>query len=120
MKNKAEDLCYSMDGESYYDYCTVMDNLKEYHAVGDKVEIWEATSRRFKHVDFIIPRDIIDNIKERAYDECGEVAEDYLSEITKDQINDLESHVAEWFEKNTVNIKFYGVENEHKIEIVVE
>jgi len=119
MQNK-EDLCYSTNNELYYDYCTVMDNLKEYHAVGDKVEIWEANAKRFKHSDFINSRYIIESIKERAYDECGEVAEDYLSDLTKDQINDLQDHISKWFEKNAGNIEFYGVENEHKIEVIVE
>ena len=54
-----------------------------------------------------------------AMDRCGEIAEEYLNEITEDQKKDLEKHIADWFDKNA-KLNFYGVENPRKIVVIVE
>lgn len=117
MENKEQ--VYSTNNETYTDYCSMMDDLREYHGIGESVEVWEADKKEWKHSDFIYAAHLIDDMQAAAMDECGEVTEEYLNELTKDQKTDLENHIAEWFNKNA-KLDLYGVENERKIVVIVE
>lgn len=118
MANKEQ--VYSRDGERYTDYKNLMESLVyAYYDIGESVEVWEADKVIWKHSDFIDIDDLIDDMQTAAMDECGEVAEEYLDEITKEQLTDLRNHIAEWFNKNA-KLDFYGVENEKKIVVIVE
>ena len=117
MENKEQ--CYSVDNERYSDYEDVMYELTEYYDIGESVEVWEAYKVVWNHSDFIDVDDLIYRMQENAVDCCGEVGEEYLNELTEDQKEDLKKHIADWFNKNS-KINFYGVENEHKIMVVVE
>ena len=117
MENKEQ--CYSVDNETYNSWENLMDDLQEFYDIGESVEVWEADKKEWNHADFIYAAHMIDDMQTAAMDECGEVAEEYLNELTKDQKTDLEKHIAEWFSKNA-KINFYGVENPRKIMVVVE
>lgn len=119
MENDHNNKCYSIDDERYSDYDDLMSDLREYHDVGETVEVWEADLKICSHIDFIDVYDLIYRMQSNADDERGEVAEGYLSELTYEQKHDLKNHIAEWFNKNT-KMEFCGVENEHKITVVVE
>ena len=119
MQNKPQEQIYSIDGSHYFDYEDLMNELREYNNVGEEVEVFEADEKEYHHTDFINVYDLIDNMQSRAMDECGEVAEEYLNEITDEDKCDLAMHIAEWFNKRA-KIDFYGVENERKIMVIVE
>ncbi len=112
MENKEQ--VYSRDNEIYSSYEDMMHELTEYYDIGEEVEVWEADKKEWNHADFINVDDLIYNMQTDAMDECGEVAEEYLNELTVDQKDELEIYIAEWFDKHA-KLNFYGVENEHKI-----
>lgn len=117
MENKEQ--VYSRAGEKYGSYKDLMDDLKEFYFKGEEVEVFEADKVEFKHSDFIDVDDLIYDMQTSAADECGEVAEEYLNELTDTQKMDLEHHIAEWFNKHA-KLNFYGVENARKIMVIVE
>lgn len=119
MQNKTQEQVYSIDGSHYFDYEDLMNELREYNNKGEEVEVFEADKKPYIHADFINVDDLIDGMQTRAMDECGEIAEEYLNEITEEDKCDLAMHIASWFNKHD-KINLYGVENERKIMVIVE
>lgn len=64
---------------------------------------------------------ILERIQENAYDEAGEAADDYLDDVTKEQIaelqNMLDDVLKEWFTKHRYYPAFYAVDNIETIEV---
>ena len=107
------------DGEKWTDYEDLMNDLKEHYNIGEIVQVWEADKKEWKHSDFINLESILQDIQFAAMDECGEVAEEYLNGLSDKKKDELKDHIADWFVQNG-KINFYGVENEHRIVVVVE
>ncbi len=59
---------------------------------------------------FLDAGDIIEQMTDRAYDEAGEYADEYLSEIKRSDINELQQIILEWLDKKA-SCNFYGVED---------
>ena len=117
MENKEQ--CYSLDESNYMSYEDMMHELQYSHNPGESVEVWEADKEIYQHKDFINIEVLIDSMQTLAVDECGEIAEEYLNELTFPQKYELERNIAEWFNKNA-KLNFYGFENQRKIMVVVE
>ena len=117
MVNKEQ--CYSLDNEKYKNYEDLMNELKEFYNISKEVEVWEADRVEWNHSDFINVDDLIHNMQTDAMDECGEVAEEYLNDVTDEKKEALKNHISNWFYANA-KLNFYGVENEKKIVVVVE
>jgi hypothetical protein len=117
MENKEQ--VYSRDGERYGSYEYLMGDLKEFYFKGEEVEVFEADKVEFKHSDFIDVDDLIYDMQTSAADECGEVAEEYLDDLTDQQKLNLRDTIAAWLSVNAKR-NFYGVENEHKTVVIVE
>lgn len=64
---------------------------------------------------------VIENIQNDMYGEYGEVAEDYLDDVTKEHLSELEDQLNEvfykWQEKYNYKPTFYGVINEEIIKV---
>lgn len=54
---------------------------------------------------------LIDAIQENAYDEVGDVAEDYLSDCNYKKQQELEKIICDWFKKNNFEPTFYAVDD---------
>ncbi len=119
MQNKTQEQFYSIDGELFLDYKKLMCRLREYYNIGEEVEVFEADKKEYSHLDFINGYGVIEDMQTMAMDECGEIAEEYLNEITEEDKCDLAMHIASWFNKHD-KINLYGVENERKIMVIVE
>ena len=78
-------------------------------------EFWEGDKRPICAKDLIDVNSIIEDLSEAAYNICGEVAEDYLDDITKEQEQSLYEHVRNWLVYHKLLPEFYGVENIKKI-----
>ena len=56
---------------------------------------------------------VIEKIQNDAYSEYGEVAEEYLEDITKEQLNELDTVLNEayskWKEKHNIKTSFYNI-----------
>lgn len=78
--------------------------------VGKKVEVYP---------DSIDAEDIIESIQDRTYSEIGEVAEDYLDNLTKEQVEELQLGLEEvynkWLKKHSLGCNFFSVESEEII-----
>ena len=118
MENR-EQVCMLGDGEKWTDYDDLMSDLRDIFDIGREVEVWEADKVEWNHTDFINVDDLIYGMQDNAADKCGEVAEEYLNDLTDEKKDDLKNHIAEWFETNAM-INFHGIDNEHKIIVVVE
>lgn len=63
---------------------------------------------------------MLENISVSVYDEVGEVAEDYLNDVTKEHRSELEEKVnevvQEWMEKHKYKPNFFSVTNVEKID----
>ena len=103
-----KDYCYSHDGEYYYD--DIEDVVDMYECSYADAKIYRGTKKSFTHADFLSAGDIIEQMTDRAYDEAGEYADEYLSEIKRSDINELQQIILEWLDKKA-SCNFYGVEN---------
>lgn len=54
---------------------------------------------------------ILEGIAAGVYDQCGEVAEDYLDDVLEEHKNELESLIINWFEKYKYYPTCYSVGN---------
>lgn len=56
---------------------------------------------------------ILEDIRERVYNECGECAEDYLMDVTRKEKEELEEklnkELQEWLVKNKLEPGFYSI-----------
>lgn len=91
--------------------------------VGDHV--WTAIPKPIEPRQFL-PRveRILDDINERAYEECGEVAMDWLMDLSKEKIQDfketLHAAILAWMERNNELPYFWGVEQIQKHDVTPE
>ena len=66
--------------------------------------------------------DVIENIQNRVYSEHGEVAEEYLDDVTKEQLNELDEALNkvfnEWKDKYKFEPNFFTVEEIKEYDLV--
>lgn len=63
---------------------------------------------------------IIDNIQEQAWSECGDSADGFLNNVTKEHKEGLENLILDWFEKHNYKADFYTITNVDEIVLEVE
>jgi hypothetical protein len=68
---------------------------------------------------YVDPDSILENISQSVYDEVGEVAEDYLNDVRKEDYEVLESELQEvvqkWMDRFGYNPTFFKVVNIEKV-----
>ncbi|MDT2848779.1 hypothetical protein P7H60_06360 [Vagococcus carniphilus] len=72
---------------------------------------------------FVISADvnyIIENIQEQAYSECGDSADGFLEDVTKEHKEELENIILDWFDKHNYKANFYKILNVEEIVLEVE
>lgn len=92
---------WSTDGETYEDRCaSIEEAISEALNSGREFEVGQTL-----HIGQVIPvnaaklvdaHSVIEDLQVRAYDLCGEPAEDYLACATEEQRAQLESLIAAW------------------------
>lgn len=73
--------------------------------------IYVGEVRPMNHGMFIDGDRIVDGMRDAADGEAGEVAETYLEEIGSEEIKELETMLAEWFERKAGVVRFWLAEN---------
>lgn len=111
---------YSTNNEEFYSYEEVIEQLSNDYFSGEKVEIYEGTSKDYTHSDFFDVYKIVSLAQDRAYDEAGDSAEDYLDDFTAKKIEKLKKLILNFMNKNLKQPKFCSVENIKKITITIE
>lgn len=112
------DKCYSFNEEDFDgDLESVVHQIDDYE-VGKIVTAFEGDAVWEAAIDSLIRvGDIIEMVQERAYDHAGEVAEDYLKNVSVEAKNELHALLVGWFEKHKYNPNFYTVKNIRPIRV---
>lgn len=97
----ATEYSWSTDGETYLSRCeSIEEAISEALNSGGEFEVGQTL-----FIGLVIPVNVIrlvdadsviDDISVRAFDMCGESADDYLHNVTKEQRAQLESLIAAW------------------------
>ena len=103
--------CYSSDEEAYYrEFYDVLDGMD---GSGDELKVgmtyWEGEADLPKPSGFFSVDCLVENMQNRASDECGEWAETYMTDIPE-KIAELKSLIDGWLDSN-VKISFFSVKN---------
>ena len=115
------DKVYSLDGEKYYDWEDITSQIKSEHDVGEVICLYEADRVNHDNDEYIDYRQIIESISECAFDEGGELTEDYHDKIkaivNKDELQLL---ISDWLKSKGVTPEFFTAENVEETKYTVE
>lgn len=110
---------YSTDEETYRggegDRATALAVAIEEEGIEVGRTVWTGEVIKQQAGAFFGGRDTVEYMQERAYDEAGEFAEDWLADVTKEQEAELHDAIVkainEWADKHGLHPTFYTVEN---------
>ena len=75
------------------------------------VTIYKGVQKTQHFKSYFKAEDLLESINEYAYNECGDLAEDYLQALPQEVIDDLESSVCQWADKHKLNPTWFMVED---------
>lgn len=125
---KKLDLAYSTDEEVFnssgefncYEDAVLEAILEKDAEVGDTIFVGEKT----KHMPHICAENVIEDLSEQAYDECGEHAQDYLTEVKDSERLELENELNDvlqkWMDRFKHHPYFYLVKKVKRFEVTQE
>lgn len=70
--------------------------------------VWVGENTYYTAKDFINADDILEDIEERACDECGECSVDWLATLSEEKKQEFEKLIGDWIDTNAT-ISFYSV-----------
>ena len=105
-------LYYSLDEEEYHDIDCIAEQSEDDET---RLTVFVGEGIRPTQNQFIISVDICEEMQNRAYDEFDEYSEGYLVEVTKEQEEELNNLIVDWFDKNVKKPNFYRIENAKEI-----
>lgn len=108
---------YSLDGENFR-FDDINEALAELEVEGDLVDghmIEAGTPTRHEASEFFRIDDLIDGLRDRAYEEAGEWADDF-PDLSKDQRAELESIISNWLDRS-IKVTFWTVNGAKPFEI---
>lgn len=114
---------YSSDNEVFHDEIEeVINNLlcDGLFNIGDTVMIYEGEKVELTHNQYVNDLDIIGILENIACDDMGEFSDSYLSEITKENKEELCSLISGYLYEKCGNPNFYKVKNVSEIEVILE
>lgn len=100
-----EGKCWSLNREDWEEDLENIFNDNELK-VGDI--IFEGVSKRTNAISLVNHTDILDMLDERAYDEGGEYAENWINP-SKEDCKDLDAFLHQWYQKTFGTSKYYVV-----------
>lgn len=83
----------------------------------DYVTIYKGVQKPQSFTSYFSVDHLIESINERAYEECGDFAEDYLQKLPQDVIDDLEKIVCKWAERHDLEPTWFMVEDIVEIKV---
>lgn len=122
MSDTTPQYVYSHNGEDSWveDEDSAVDSaMFEKGEVTDAVKIYRGEAHGYTHDTFAfdIGADIQEILQEAAHGEGSEFAEDYLEDLSKEQLDDLTRIVTEWLNKNAAQPTFFSVRNVESYEV---
>ena len=110
------------DNNEIFNYDSLEDALDCVDA-GETVTIYKGVTSERHASHFVYANAFIDDIAERAYEECGEFAEDWLVCVEQEQIKELEKQleaaVDAWADKHKLQPTWYMVKDVQELKIKV-
>lgn len=76
---------------------------------GPYITYYEGTMMTFTHADFVCSNQILEHMQELAFDEVGEVSEDYLLDLGDEEIKELKSLIVKFLNEKAKQPEFYRV-----------
>ena len=112
--------CYSNDQENYYrEFNDVLNNMEIDGDIRVGMVYWVGDEVNPKPSNFFSVDRLIEDMQERASDECGEWAEDYLTDLPDEKIVELKTLVSNWINTNA-KVSFFTVDNEKEMKLTQE
>jgi hypothetical protein len=114
---------YSIDEEMFYDDIDeVMEMLNEDsdNEPGDRVVIYRGTPVKVRHYDIIKNLDIIGILQDVAADEDGEMAEDYLTDLSEADIDKINLMLSKILDKMAAQPNYHRVENIQPMTVTID
>ncbi len=103
---------YSLNEEEYHDIDYIAQELKDDKSI---LTVFVGEAIQPTHKQFIVSVDICEEMQNRAYDEFDEYAEGYLVSVSKEQKEELNNLITDWFDKNVKKPNFYRIKNAKEI-----
>jgi hypothetical protein len=115
MKNETRnDKVYSIDGEEWVDDIPyLIENLEN----NVHTEVMIGKTEYYRHTDFIDTEILIENAKDNAYHLVDDVSDDYLEDITKQHIEELNELICDYLNKHIEEPEFFRVVDINKISV---
>jgi len=110
---------YSIDGEDFDEWDTITDMVDSDNEPGVKVVIFRGKPIQVKHIDHVLPviDTIIENIQQHAYDEDGDYAENYLTDLSDPKAIELANVIAEYLNEEIIQPLYHRVGEVEEITI---
>lgn len=83
-----------------------------------KVPMYAGTLEPKKFTDYLCVDSILDQMREWAYDDVNEFADDYLNDVTQEQKDEIKQLISDWATKHNISPNFFSVGN--VVEILVD
>jgi hypothetical protein len=103
--------CYSVNGEDFQDGCAseALQALDDDGLLTIGTEYRLGVSVRPDPADFLDVNHLIEQMQESAYDAGGEFAEDYLADVTEEQVRELDRAIKAWLSSVNPSVTFFKV-----------
>lgn len=115
------DYCYSTNEEefNYTSEWECLERLWDEDYLQEGAVFFRGTSKKGSASDYFIMNRVVEDMQERAWDECGEWAEGFLEDVPEKKWKELDKYICKWLDKNA-KVNFYTVENVEKIVVTQE
>lgn len=114
MSDDKIEYCWSVNDEEFHDDLSYVLDM----ANDDYIDnIYEAEKVPAKHDDYINGWRIVEEIKERAYEELGEIPDGYLEDLSEKDIEDLSELISNFLDHKIGPPNFYKVKNSRIVPI---
>lgn len=113
---------YSLNGDDFQEGCAseALQALDDDGQLTLGTEYRLGVSDRPDPADFFDANDLIEQMQERAHDVGGEFAEDYLTDLTDEQVLELGRLVKAWLESVKPQVNFFSVKRIQTFKVTQE
>lgn len=113
-------IVYSTNGEDfdYHSVGEVFDKLEARGELRERITYFSAEAFIPKPSDFFRAKFLLDDIEERAYDNCGEWP-NFTSQLTTAQREELQQLVSDWLDKH-MTVNFWTVKDIKPLNVTAE
>lgn len=113
---------YSLNGDDFQEGCAseALQALDDDGQLTLGAEYRLGVSDRSDPADFFEVNHLIEQMQERAHDVGGEFAEDYLTDLTDEQVLDLDRVVKAWLSSVNPQVSFFSVKRIQTFKVTQE